>query len=179
MKILIVAQTRSGSTSLLNAISKGSNLPTLFEPFGHNRSNINIDSIIVKNTNNVVVKVVDNQFNQVKEFSNPQNFFSLFDKVIGLTRESTHENVTSYLIAKHFDSFDKSQKDIEISKEQYDNIIIHGYENHYKHSDKIKKDIQAFDIFQTTYEGLYINKDQWKDLENYLGFEIEKYITPE
>jgi hypothetical protein len=97
MKILIVAQTRSGSTSLLNAISKGSNLPILFEPFGHNRSDISVDSAIVKNTNNVVVKVVDNQFNQVKEFSNPQNFFSLFDKVIGLTRESNHENILAQI----------------------------------------------------------------------------------
>ena len=178
MKILIVAQTSSGSTSLLKAMSKGSGLPMFFEPFGRNRADINKDSIIIKNTNNLVVKVVDNQFNQINEFTDSQKFFSLFDKVVGLTRESTHENVTSYLIASYFQSWPTSKKDIKITKEEYDKIISIGYEEQFKHSDKIKKDIKSFDIFQTTYEGLYINKTQWRDLEKYLGFEVEKYIEP-
>ena len=174
MKILIVAQTRSGSTSLTYSIANALKSEVLFEPFSDNRISRDRAFASFKNTNNLVVKVIDNNFNQINEFTDPQNFFSLFDKVIGLTRESTHENVTSYLIAKYFDSFDKSQKDIEFSKEQYDNIINHGYKNHYKHSDKIKKDIKSFDIFQVTYEGLYVNKDQWKDLENYLGFKVKR-----
>ena len=178
MKILIVAQTRSGSTSLTYSIANALKSEVLFEPFSDNRISRDRAFASFKNTNNLVVKVIDNNFNQINEFTDPQNFFSLFDKVIGLTRESTHENVTSYLIASYFQSWPTSKKDIKITKEEYDKIISIGYEEQCKHSDKIKKDIKSFDIFQTTYEGLYINKTQWRDLEKYLGFEVEKYIEP-
>jgi hypothetical protein len=180
MKILIVAQARSGSTSLLKAISKSLNCKILYEPFNeHSIDRLSEDVDTIKYSNNIVVKVVDNHFYKHKEFEDEKNFFAFFDKVIGLTRNSTDENVISLLIARHFNSWRESSKNKNFP---YSDEYIRNskdYKFYVKESEKIKKEIKAFNIFQVTYEGIFLNQNEIKDLEEYLGFNISDKIEPE
>ena len=178
MKILIVAQARSGSTSLLKAISLSSKLGAVYEPFADNKR-LKQDYDFIKNTDNIVVKIVDNWFYKVDEISDPIILFSFFDKVIGLTREDTAAGVNSFLIANHFNSWRKSQKDLEIKENEYEKIIRDNYKEKYEYNENIRKQIILFDILQFTYEGIFVNKKELPALEKYLGFGIENNMYRE
>ncbi len=175
MKVLIVAQARSGSTSLLKAIGYSSDLMIINEPF-RDITKFSDDYKLLKDTDNIVVKTVDNWFYRIDEFSDPNRLFSMFDKVIGLTRNNIEDTTTSYLIASHFNSWRKGQKSYKLSKEEYNSIILNQYEDRYNHVKKIQQEIKLFDIEQFTYEGLFIDRNELNLIENYLGFEIRSYI---
>ncbi len=175
MKVLIVAQARSGSTSLLKAVGYGSDLMIINEPF-RDSDNFADDYKLLKDTDNIVVKTVDNWFYRMEEFSDPNKLFSMFDKVIGLTRNNIEDTTTSYLVASHFNSWRKGQKSHQLSEEEYNKIISDQYEERYSHVKKIQQEIKSFDIEQFTYEGLFIDKNELELIEKYLGFEIRSYI---
>lgn len=105
MKILIIAIPRSGSTSLIRALSKILKIKRIDEPFNDRSNeslyeNIQYDTILVDAIRNlpkddVVVKSlisinVSNLFNFLKGYS------KLFDKVILLSRKSTKEASESF-----------------------------------------------------------------------------------
>jgi hypothetical protein len=175
MKVLIVAQARSGSTSLLKAIGYSSDLMIINEPF-RNSTKFADDYNLIKNKDDIVVKIVDNWFSDMQELSDPNQLFSMFDKVIGLTRNSIEDTTTSYLVAKHFNSWRKSQKKFKLSEDEYNKIVLDKYEEQYSHVKGIQEEIRSFDIEQFTYEGLFIDKTELDDIEKYLGFEIRSYI---
>lgn len=177
MKILIVAQARSGSTGLLRAIGKSLNSEIIYEPFTHDVKNIDKKIDKIKKSKNIVVKVVDNDFYNNQYFKNEQNLFIFFDKIIGLTRDSDHEVALSFLIAEKYDSWRKSSKDFDININEI--VQSQNYKKKVKNSIKIKQKIKSFDIFQVTYEGIYINKNEIDSLEKYLGLDIKYHIEPE
>jgi hypothetical protein len=175
MKVLVIAQARSGSTSLLKAIGYSSDLMIVNEPF-RDSAKFADDYSFLKDTDNIVVKIVDNWFYRVDEFSDPNKLFSMFDKVIGLTRNNIEDTTTSYLVASHFNSWRKSQKNFTLSEDEYDKIILNKYKEQYNHVKKIKEEIQEFNIKQFTYEGLFIDRTELDAIEEYLGFGIRSYI---
>ena len=175
MKVLIVAQARSGSTSLLKAVGYGSDLMIINEPF-RDRDKFNDDYKLLKDTDNIVVKTVGNWFYRMEELSDANKLFSMFDKVIGLTRNNIEETTTSYLIADHFNSWRKGQKEHKLSEEEYNKIISDKYEKQVEDVKKIQSEIKSFNIEQFTYEGLFRDKTELDAIEKYLGFEIRSYI---
>ena len=175
MKVLVVAQARSGSTSLLKAIGYGSDLMIINEPF-RDSDKFADDYKLIKDTDNIVVKTVGNWFNRMEEFSDPNKLFSMFDKVVGLTRNDIEETTTSYLIASHLNSWRKGQKDHKLSEEEYNKIISNNYEEQYNNIKSIQEEIKSFNIEQFTYEGLFKDRTELDAIEKYLGFEIRSYI---
>jgi hypothetical protein len=175
MKVLIVAQARSGSTSLLKAVGYSSDLMIVNEPF-RDSTKFADDYSLLKDTDNIVVKIVDNWFYRMEEFSDPNKLFSMFDKVIGLTRNNIEDTTTSYLVASHFNSWRKSQRNFTLSEDEYNKIILNKYEEQYNHVKGIQEAIKSFNIEQFTYEGLFIDRTELDAIEKYLGFEIRSYI---
>lgn len=175
LKVLIVAQARSGSTSLLKAVGYSSDLMIINEPFRDSDKFVD-DYNRIKDTDNIVVKIVDNWFYSMEELSDPNKLFSMFDKVIGLTRDSIEDTTTSYLVASHFNSWRKSQKKFKLSEDEYNKIVLDKYEEQYSHAKCIREQIKSFNIEQFTYEGLFIDKTELDTIEKYLGFEIRSEI---
>ena len=179
MKVLIVAQARSGSTSLLRAVGYGSDLMIINEPFRDSPttgSTLADDYKLLKDTDNIVVKIVGNWFYRMEELSDPNTLFSMFDKVIGLTRNNVEEATTSYLVASHLNSWRKGQKEHKLSEEEYNNIISDRYQEQLEEVNKIQSEIKSFNIEQFTYEGLFKDRTELDAIEKYLGFEIRSYI---
>jgi hypothetical protein len=175
MKILIVAQARSGSGSLQKCISDSFGFPYMREPFSSWRENtIEKDIDIIENTENIVVKVVTDRFDIHPRFKNPHDFFALFDKVIILTRESTYQNVASFLIATHFNSWHESSKNRVASVKEYEEIMGDKFDHYYKLIEEIKNRLRSYNIPQFTYEELYVNDTGWERLEDYLGIKLDK-----
>jgi hypothetical protein len=179
VKILIVAQARSGSGSLQQCISDSFGFPYMREPFSSWRKtirNIDIeqDLEIIENTENIVVKVCNNSFYMHPKFQDENDFFALFDKVVGLTRESTYETVSSFLIATHFNSWHETSKDKIFSIKDYEDMMRDNFDFHYKETEIYKNKIKSFNIPQFTYEELYVNDTGWERLEDYLGIKLDK-----
>ena len=131
---------------------------------------------LIKDTDNIVVKTVGNWFYHMEEFSDPNILFSMFDRVIGLTRSNEEEATKSYLVASHFNSWRKGQKAYKLSEEEYKKIISDRYEEQLKDVKKIQSEIKSFNIEQFTYEGLFIDKNELDAIEKYLGFGIRSYL---
>ena len=175
MKVLIVAQARSGSTSLLKAIGYSSDLMIINEPF-RDSNNFADDYKLLKDTDNIVVKTVGNWFYRMEEFSDANKLFEMFDKVIGLTRNNIEEATTSYLVASHFNSWRKGQKSHKLSEEDYNKVVLDKYEEQLKEVKRIQSEIKSFNIEQFTYEGLFKDKTELDAIEKYLGFKIRSWI---
>lgn len=176
MKILILAQSRSGSTTLYKAIESAIPVHALWEPFHYTRDgNFRLkeqEFNIIKTKPNLLVKIIDNHFYGFNGFQNHTDLTKHFDKVIGLTRENDEENAKSYYLAERdnawFDYTNKNQE-IDTTTEKYKRLL--------GNSKRIKEEILSFDIFQVTYEGLYIRKDQIELLQDYLGFSFKNKIS--
>lgn len=85
MKILIISNSRCGSTNLMKSISSAQNIPYIFEPF--------LDNKPYDLNQSVVIKTLINQ--ESLEFY--RNFIPLFDKVILLSRRNIKEMVESLI----------------------------------------------------------------------------------
>lgn len=175
MKILILAQSRSGSTSLFRAIRRALKIPTLKEPFCPAKRktelalNKDLDTII--QYPDLLVKIIDNHFYRCSRLSHYQNLTQYFDRVIGLTREDDEANAKSYLIAaitrNWFDYTKRPGVEESILEDNFD-----LYKQCLANSKRRREEILSFDIYQATYEGLYIRRDQITNLVEYLGFPI-------
>ena len=174
MKILIVAQSRSGSSSLQQCISYAFGFSYMREPFSSWREDFEKDIAVIKNTENIVVKVCNNDFYKHSNFQDENDFFALFDKVIGLTRDSTYQTVSSFLIATHFNSWHESSKDKVFSIKDYEKVMRDNFDFWYKETEIYKNKIKSFNIPQFTYEELYVDDTGWERLEGYLGIKLDK-----
>jgi len=88
MKILIISNSRCGSTNLMKSISSAYNIPSVFEPF--------IFDTPFDITQPMVIKTLINQ-NSIDFY---KDFIPKFDKVIFLTRRNTIEMVESLIDLK-------------------------------------------------------------------------------
>jgi hypothetical protein len=170
MKILILAQTRSGSSTLTKAIASASGLPLLWEPFRPmNPGNHKLQAKRIIEDKDLLTKIVDNNFTFYPEFYDHKSFISNFDLVVGLTREDDEDNAFSKRVAELTNDWQSSSKTHQIEASE---VFDERYLNVLEESKKYKREIRSFDIFQITYEGIFINKTDIKRLENYLGFSI-------
>jgi hypothetical protein len=90
MSILIIALPRTGSTSLLNKLSKERGLKPLFEPFD------NTGRVKYANEKNVVLKTI------ICHHSNNIELCREFDEIILLSRKNLMECAESHAYQTHF-----------------------------------------------------------------------------
>jgi hypothetical protein len=98
MKILIVGSPRSGTSSLLRAISIAGNLKYVFEPFNYILKNTKPYPFNIENS---IVKICP--FQTPKEYGTNYDFYKFikeyhleFDKTILLTRKNKEEHLLSW-----------------------------------------------------------------------------------
>lgn len=161
MRILVLAQSRSGSTGLTAWLKSEFNEPVLIEPFNpyaNSEEELQRHMELVKSDDGLILKFVDNMFLGVKEIESTEWLISRFDKVIGLTREDDEACAFSRLIAHLNNDWKGSVHNAPISEQ-----IIKDNENlmrtYTSHAKKQKEFIKALDIFQITFEEIYEEKN--------------------
>jgi hypothetical protein len=174
MKILILAQSRSGSTSLNKAIYDKTKIPMLYEPFKPiNKEIYEVQANKIIESSELLVKIVDSNFMFYENFKDYKDLVKHFDLVIGLTRSDCNENAKSKLVAEITNDWVSSYKKHKIDENIF---LTEDYLNKLEDSKRYKDIILSYDIFQITYEDIYINKTGIPRLEKYLGFSISEYL---
>ena len=158
MKILILSHTRCGSTTLSKWIAKELNLKLDETPYNFKTFNSVFES------NNVIRKIV------VEEYYPSDSDINKFDKVICLSRENNIDSAISFIIANKtniwHDKYEITNNWIDENK----NLILEtAYK--YKH---LKYYLKNKNLFQITYENMYINKTDVNRVISYLNIETPK-----
>ena len=160
MRILILSHTRCGSTTLCKWISKELNFEVDYDNYDVNTFN----SIFIKN--NIIKKIV------IEEYNPPNEVIEKFDKVICLSRENNIGSAISFIVADNksrwHDIYEITNEWIEDNK----NKII---ENVYKY-EQLKTFLKNKDLFEITYENMYINKTDVNRVIGYLNIENPKHL---
>ena len=176
MKIAIICNGRSGSTSLFNYINccllnSDKKYKSFFEPFNFinydlSNKHKNIDKIVSKE--NLILKTfIDKDNFPYESFSNTEEywnwFYSFFDKVIVLERKDKRLQAESLVyhiklsknktISPHW----HLPKFYHLSDMDEDNII--EVENHLKSDSLILKSISDMGYPLFYYEDIFVNKD--------------------
>lgn len=166
MRILIIANMRSGSTTLLKWLGIELGYKTINEL--HNPLfPVEFDL----ENNNFIVKEM---YHHIKDIP---NYISMFDKVITLTRTDTFDSAVSLLYCDEKPNYDYHSKykinDKWISDRIYE---IHRIEKEFV---KQNKDIVSIDAFHITYEGIFKTKTELKKLCEYLNLDINNLKASE
>jgi hypothetical protein len=173
MRILILAQSRSGSTSLCAWLKSETGEEVMLEPFNPyaNTDEQLADQLEwVNSDRGLILKFVDNMHIAVPALESTEVLMTKFDKVIGLTRDDDDACAYSRVVAEISGDYRGSADTAEV-----DEAVVAanaGLLESYKiHAQSKKADIRDLDIFQITFEELYEQKDASRLIE-YLG------ITP-
>ena len=160
MRILILSHTRCGSTTLCKWLSKELNIGLDDTPYNHKTFN----SVFEKE--NIIRKIV------VEEYNPPNEVIEKFDKVICLSRENDIDSAISFINANNksrwHDTYQITNEWINDNK----NKII---ETVYKY-EQLKTHLKNKDLFQITYENMYINKTDVNKVISYLNIETPKHL---
>ena len=160
MKILILSHTRCGSTTLCKWISKELNFELDESPYNYKTFNS------VFKFNNIIRKIV------IEEYYPSDNDINKFDKVICLSRENDVDTAISFINADNKDSW----HDIyEITNEWIDNNKNKIIETAHKY-EHLKNYLKNKNLFQITYENMYINKIDVNKVISYLNIENPKHL---
>ena len=170
MRVAIYAQARSGSTTLLDYISKSLNYKPIFEPF--NPVSVNkYSEKEIWHEDNVVVKFLI----RTLEKDETEKIKNHFDKVICLTRENIHEGAESHLAAELNDawkpdkySFKNSVEINDKNQKRLKDLILYRY--------IVYEHIKHLPFFQTTYEEIYKNKVGIQKINSYININDEKFL---
>lgn len=160
MRVLVLSHTRCGSTTLCKWLSNELDIVLDESPYDFKAFNSILKS------NNVVAKIVVEEYYPTKEDINK------FDKVICLTRENSTEASISFVQSKNVDTW---HNQYEITTEwinKNENKIleqIHKY-------DEMKLRLKEYEVFQTTYEAIYLNKSDVNKILTYMNIDSPKYL---
>ena len=155
MCILILSHTRCGSTTLCKWISNELDIELDETPY----DKTTFESIFKKT--NIIKKIV------VEEYMPSNEIINKFDKVICLTRESNIDTAISFINA---DSKDIWHDTYEITNEWINDNRNKIIETIYKY-EHLKNRLKNKDVFQITYENMYINKTDVNRVVSYLNIE--------
>jgi hypothetical protein len=166
MKILIIANMRSGSTTFLKWLGMELGYKTINElhnPIFPIEFDLDSDNFIVKE-----------MYHHIKDIP---NYTSKFDRVITLTRNDTFDSAISLLYCDEKSNYDYHSKykinDNWISDRIYE---IHRIEKEFI---KQNKDIVSINAFHITYEGIFKTKDELTKLCEYLNLDINNLKASE
>jgi hypothetical protein len=160
MKILILSHTRCGSTTLCKWISKELNFELDETPYDKNT----FDSIFKKNK--IIRKIV------IEAYWPSDNDINKFDKVICLRRENSIDTAISFLNA---DNKSKWHEPYEITNEWINDNKSKIIETSYKYK-HLKTRLKNKNLFQITYENVYINKTDINRVIRYLNIENPTHL---
>ncbi len=145
MRILIISNSRCGSTNLMKSISSAYNIPSIFEPF--------ITGTTFDLTSPMVVKTLINQ----QDYKTFKSLIPNFDKVIFLTRRNTIGMVESLVSLKN------RSKDTG-----YDfNINTHEHKYTFEYVGDVTKDEMYFKVVN--------RKNELIDWANEINHHIDYY----
>ena len=160
MRILILSHTRCGSTTLCKWICKELNFELDETPYDKNLFNF------VFEKENIIRKIVIEEYTPTKEDMNK------FDKVICLIRENSIDSSISFINADNKNSW----HDIyEITNEWINDNKNKIIETFYKY-EHLKNRLKNKNLFQITYENMYINKTDVDKVISYLNIENPKHL---
>jgi hypothetical protein len=166
MKILIIANMRSGSTTLLKWLGKELGYKTINEL--HNPIfPVNFDL----NSENFIVKEMYHHIKDIKDYK------SNFDKVITLTRNDTYDSAISLLFCHEKRNYDYHSK-YKID----DNWIANRINEIHRMQDEFisqNNEIISLNEFHITYEGIFQTKSDIKKLCDYIGLDFKKLKAKE
>ena len=160
MKILVLSHQRCGSTTLCKWLSKELNINL----DGNHYNSKTFNSVFF---NNDIIKK-----NEVEDYYPTEEDISKFDKVIYLTRDDSTNAAISCVMAKTTNNY---HNEYSITKEWIDknkNQILYEINKYNKMKSKIKEYIG----FQTTYEGVYLNKSDVSKILKYMNIENPKHL---
>lgn len=160
MKIAIIANTRTGSTTLFKYVKHSLDLYGIHEPFNP-RTNLNYSHINIWELDNIVVKYIFVTSEYIKKV------IKHFDKVIFLTREDDIESAKSFIHAKKTDNWIDSYVYREEYSKEIDNIVATRNDQ--------KNFLRSFGGFQITYEELFFHKEGVERINQYLGIQNNNY----
>ena len=120
----------------------------------------------ITKSNNEVVKIVVEEYYPTKEDINK------FDKVICLIRENSAEASISFIQSKNVD---KWHNQYEITTEWIGENKNKILEQIYKY-DEMKLRLKEYEVFQTTYEDIYLNKSDVDKILTYMNINSPKYL---
>ena len=160
MKVLILSHTRCGSTTLCKWISKELDIELDETHYDFKQFN----SVFEKN--NIIRKIV------IEEYNPSNEVIEKFDKVICLSRENIIDSAISFINADNkgrwHDTYETTNEWINDNK----NKII---ETVYKY-EHLKTSLKNKNLFQITYENMYINKTDVNRVISYLKIENPRHL---
>lgn len=165
MKILIIAPSRTGGRILNKWLSLELKHLFLHEPFHfHKESFIKTNEDLKKTleNNNIVVKV---NYGDWKKMYEDENFFSLFNKIICLTRKDIYDTAISYTKALQTNNFTNGYN----LNEEWIEKNIEEINKNYVYLEKqmlMTKGIK--NTLHITYEGVYETGEDINKIKNYL-----------
>jgi hypothetical protein len=166
MKILIIANMRSGSTTFLKWLGIELGYKTINElhnPLFPVKFDLNNDNFIVKE-----------MYHHIKDMP---NYIALFDKVITLTRNDTFDSAISLLYCDEKSNYDYHLK-YKIN-EKWVSDRIYEIKRIEKEFINQNRDIINLGKFHITYEGIYKTKDNINKLCEYLNLDINNLKATE
>lgn len=174
MRILIIAQPRTGSTVFSKWMSKELGFEWINEAFLHNDQD-KIEKIF--NSDNIVVKLIFEQNNgEWNYYKKIQNIFHLFsfnwDNIMILTRDNLFEQATSIVWAttnyKWHTNYQIDQNWIS----QYIDLI----ENYVEKIKEGRQYLRNLKQKQITYEGIFHKKNHLMEICSNMGINQLKYL---
>jgi hypothetical protein len=160
MRILILSHTRCGSTTLCKWISKELDIELDATHYDFKQFN----SVFEKN--NIIRKIV------IEEYNPSNEVIEKFDKVICLSRENDIDSAISFINA---DNKGRWHETYEITNEWIDDNKNKIIEMVYKY-EHLKNRLKNKNLFQTTYENIYVNKTDVNKVISYLNIENPKHL---
>jgi hypothetical protein len=174
MRILIIAQPRTGGTVFSNWLSKELEIDWINEPFLHNKED-DIEKIF--NSDNIVVKLIFEQ--NTGEWSHNrkiQNIFHLFslnwNNIFILTRENIFEQATSTIWAKTNYKWHTNYQIDQNWINQHMNLIEDFFEKIKEGREYLRNLRQT----QITYEEIFYEKTDLYRICSYVGINETKFI---
>jgi hypothetical protein len=160
VRILILSHTRCGSTTLCKWLSKELDIELDETPYNKNLFNF------VFKKENIIRKIV------IEEYIPTNEDINKFDKVICLSRENNIDIAISFINADNKGRWhDAYEITNEWIKDNQNKIIETVYK--YEH---LKNRLKNKNLFQITYENVYINKTDVNRVIGYLNIENPKHL---
>jgi hypothetical protein len=169
MKILILAEPRSGSTNLADWFKSNKDFTILQEPLNKYGRSYKKNSPINKwdyNTTHLLIKEIYDPNKNLKEL------IQFSDKIIILYRENKKEQLESWLVAKVTNNWESKWVNNNINipdkelKVEVFNKMVNSFEREY---------ILNNNMFKISYEELYYNNG-FEKIVNYLNIDSVKNI---